>query len=313
MPVRLPWPGGNGDGSTRAATSQRHGQALTGRPAVLLLGAESMLGQAVSRTLSNAGFTLTQADAGCRPGRGRLAVIAGPDEMREAVATHDLVCNVMPVTGDPRGRRARQRRAMLEWLGRALHAEPETRLIQRSTAMLYRDGGSQSVTEAWPVRVAALTAQAAAAENVAALHVARGGSTVVLRLGHLYGPGDPWTASLMTLARKGWQPLTRDEDAYFPTLHLDDAARGITASMLAPQGLYNVADSGPLTIRQLYAELAALAGRPRLHPLYETVRHADRELLSRSCKLDAGAFTRQTAWYPAAAPTAAHGLRALFG
>jgi nucleoside-diphosphate-sugar epimerase len=116
----------------------------------------------------------------------------------------------------------------------------------------------------------------------------------------------------MTLARRGWQPLAWDEDAYFPTLHIDDAARAITASMLIPGGTYNVADTGPLTIRQLHAELAAIAGRSRLHPLHERVRPADRELLTRSCNLDSRAFARQTGWEPTTAPTAAYGLRDLF-
>jgi nucleoside-diphosphate-sugar epimerase len=313
MPVRFPLPRNNLQSGSQPVTSQHDRRARRGRPAVLLLGADSMLGQAVCRTLSTAGLTVTQAGTGYRRSRSRLAEIADPAEMREVVAAHDLVCNLMPVTGRSRGRRGRHEQGMLEWLGRALDAEPGTRLIQRSTAMLYRDGGNQWITEAWPVRATALTAQAAAAENAAARHAARGGSTVILRLGHLYGPGDHWTASLMTLARRGWQPLSWDEDAYFPTLHLDDAAHAITASMLVPEGIYNVADTGPLTIRQLHAELADLAGQPRLHPLYEPVRHADRELLSRSWKLDAGAFTRQTGWHPATAPTAAYGLRDLFG
>jgi nucleoside-diphosphate-sugar epimerase len=268
----------------------------------------------VSRALSGTGFGVTQASDKYRYGpAGRLTVLADPAEMKEAVAAHDLVCNLLPGTGRPKGWRARRQRAMLEWLGPALDAEPGTRLIQRSTAMLYRDGGSQRITEAWPVSAAPLTGQAAAAENVAARHTARGGSAVVLRFAHVYGPGDPWTATLMTLARKGWQPLNRDEDAYFPTLHLHDAARAIALSMLAPAGTYNVADTGPLTIKDLHKELAALAGRSRLHPLHEAPRPADRELLSRSCNLDPSAFTRQTGWHPATAPTADYGLRALFG
>jgi len=310
-----------------ASAAARTEEVARSRPAryrVLLLGADRPLGRAVMWQLAGAGHALTPVAAG-RPGWRAdgtvpLVTIADAAQLREAVAAHDLVCNMMPVVSGPHGplghvlrRPGRRRRsALLSWLRTALEAEPSIALIQRSTAMLYHDGGSAWITEAWPVSPVPLTDHTAQAEETAAAHAARSGTAVILRLGHLYGPGDPWTSTLMTLARRGWQPLPWQDSAYFPMLHLHDAARACIAAVQLPGGTYNFADTRPLTVQQLHATLSATVGRPCLYPLDDPVRLPYRELLARSCRLSPVAFTQRTGWRPAV-PDASVGLASLPG
>jgi 2-alkyl-3-oxoalkanoate reductase len=303
----------------RLARAVKHGDDARG---IAVLGAAYPLTRRVASLLVASGQRVTVVATSPRERRlwyenlVRVVVAHDAAAIVAAVREHEVVCNLAPVVDEPRSAvgyyvraGARRRRSMLlASVATALRAEPSIRLIQRSSAAVYADGGDDWISENSPVAPSQATRAAADGERIASEHVARGGAATVLRLAHPYGPDDRWTQQLMTLARRGWLLLDGPDGAYLPTIHLDEASRAVAASLQAPSGIYNVGDTDPLTNQQLNAMLACAVGRTRLHPLSPAIRTADREILARSHRLDARALQQVSQWKPAAASSAVAGL-----
>lgn len=297
--------------------------AFPGGPArgVAVLGTRDSLSWHAAGQLAAAGHLITvvrTARAGRRPGATgpiRVAEANSQDELVSILRNHEVICNLVPVMDEPagtfgytvrrRGRRPRSR--LLAAVSAALESRPRARLVQRSCTAIYDDAGGSRVTETSPIAPNDATWLAAEAERIAAGHASRGGVGLVLRFGRLYGPGDAWTKQRLALARRGWRALEGPDEAYFPTIHVDDAARAVAAAISVPSGIYNVTDSVPLTNGQLNAVLASLSGRPRLYPLWPSFHPADRELLARSHRVDSGLFEQSSGWKPLM-PSAETGL-----
>jgi nucleoside-diphosphate-sugar epimerase len=96
------------------------------------------------------------------------------------------------------------------------------------------------------------------AEAVLAAH--RIGPGVVLRFAGLYGPG---RLPRLDDLRAG-HPIPVDPDSWLNLVHLDDAARVVTAiaDHPSPAGLYVVADGRPVLRREWYETLARCSGSP---------------------------------------------------
>jgi nucleoside-diphosphate-sugar epimerase len=244
--------------------------------------------------------------------------VSGPGELTAALRGCQVVCSLLPPLDQPastlghhtRAPARRRRARLLSWLAEALAAHRRPRLVQRSTAALYADGGAAWVTENWPLAPVQATRLAHETELMARGHAARGGPAVVLRLGRPYGPAEPQTRQMAALAQRGWLPLTGPADAYVPMVHVADASAAVVAAITAPPGTYNVADADPLTTAQVNTIFASAAGHGELSPLWPAARTADRELATRSCRLDARAFREAAGWRPSAAPSALPGLAA---
>ena len=108
--------------------------------------------------------------------------VADPASVRAAIARHEVICNLARLTGSPQGHvgfalmapRRRRRRALLAAIADGLAgAKPDTRLIQRSTAALYADGGNDWIAEDSPVQANDSTALASEAERVVSEHPAQ--------------------------------------------------------------------------------------------------------------------------------------------
>jgi nucleoside-diphosphate-sugar epimerase len=284
---------------------------------VLLLGVEDALGLRAAELLAMLGCEVSVLGSGRGCGaltRCGVHVLRGDDfdAVEATVNRHAVVCNLARVSDAPqtplsyvlRAPRRRLRRRLLDSIQAALAAEPAIRLVQRSTAALYADGGENWIAEDRELEPNGATAQAATAEHVAHEHRRRGGEAVLLRFAHPYGAADPDTERLLALARRGWQPFEGRADAYFPTIHLDDAASAVAYAVIAPSGTYNVGDDDPLTNTHLNTLIGAAVGREGLEPLGSPFRLPDAELLERACRLDARTFQRATGWRACVAPSA---------
>lgn len=87
---------------------------------------------------------------------------------------------------------------------------------------------------------------------------------VVLRFGHLYGPGTAYAHDGETVRqiRRRKLPLIGDGSAVWSFVHVDDAAAAVMASLRAPRGVYNVVDDEPAAVRQWLPELARAIDAP---------------------------------------------------
>ena len=89
---------------------------------------------------------------------------------------------------------------------------------------------------------------------------------LVLRLGHLYGPGTSYgpDGGLTRRIRAGKLPLIGNGASMFSFLHAHDAATAILAAIEHPtvSGVLNVVDDQPTLVHDWLPELAAMLGAP---------------------------------------------------
>ena len=89
---------------------------------------------------------------------------------------------------------------------------------------------------------------------------------LVLRLGHLYGPGSSFApdGAFARRLRDGKVPLVGDGGAMFSFTHAHDAATAILAAVEHPiaGGVLNVVDDQPTLVRDWLPEMAAMLGAP---------------------------------------------------
>lgn len=87
---------------------------------------------------------------------------------------------------------------------------------------------------------------------------------VVLRLGHLYGPGTMFASdgSYTAQVRAGKVPIVGDGTGRFSFIHTHDAATAIIAAVDKPEvtGALNVVDDEPAEVRHWLPMLARVAG-----------------------------------------------------
>ena len=254
------------------------------------VGVEDALGAAALEAFEEAG--------------ARVAILDGLEAPLD-LRSHAAVVNLMPARDEPRSSFAhfvraperRRRSRLLARLAEALSDAPDVRLVQRSTAALYADGGEQWVAENWPLQPNDSTRFALAMENVAEAHRRCGGTAVILRLGEPFDSSGACLGTLARLARKGWRPFDGRTDAYLPLVRIDDVAAAIVEALDAPSQTFNVGGLDLRTNGSLNALAEARVGID-LAPLHPSIRASDRELLERSCRLDSSAFIRATGWQP---------------
>jgi UDP-glucose 4-epimerase len=174
-------------------------------------------------------------------------------------------------------------------ISRAAATAGAHRLIQESLAFIYADGGDRLLDEDAPLDVTGAPASAAVAERHA--RELFGGDTVLLRFAGFMGPDSHLTRAQIALARAGFSPFLGADDAYVPTVWLDDAAAAVQVALTVPAAAYNVVDDDPPTRREVDRALAAAVGRRRLEapapvdpaddPLARSLRLSNRRLRER--------------------------------
>ena len=88
---------------------------------------------------------------------------------------------------------------------------------------------------------------------------------VVLRYGLFYGPENPSTRQLVTLARRRMLPVVRGDHSLLPFIHIDDAVSATVAALDhgASGGVYNIVDDQPASMTEMVLDLAERVGASR--------------------------------------------------
>jgi nucleoside-diphosphate-sugar epimerase len=148
-----------------------------------------------------------------------------------------------------------------------LAAAGETRVIAQGVAYAYDPAGSPVKDEDAPLwrRPPSQFAPVVAALRDMECRVAAAGG-LVLRLGHLYGPGSSFApgGGFTRQLRAGKVPIVGDGGAMFSFIHAHDAATAILAAVEHPAagGVLNVVDDQPTLVHDWLPEMAALLGAP---------------------------------------------------
>jgi nucleoside-diphosphate-sugar epimerase len=203
--------------------------------------------------------------------RGALAV-AEPD-----VVMHQLTA--LPDRIDPRRAAAqfaandRMRIEGTRVLIEAAAATGASRVVAQSVAFAYAPDGDWVKDEDAPLYLDSPSPWGSTVGAVAELErqvlEARGMDGVVLRYGHLYGPGT-WYGEGGQIADdvgRGQVALIGEGEGMYSFTHVDDAAAAAIGALDAPPGIYNVVDDEPVRARDwlpLYAGSLGAPEPPRL-------------------------------------------------
>ncbi|NED99152.1 NAD-dependent epimerase/dehydratase family protein [Phytoactinopolyspora halotolerans] len=146
----------------------------------------------------------------------------------------------------------------------AARAAGDTRVIAQGLAYAYRPSGAQPADEDtafWtdgpkqfrPVVEALIEHE----------RITRDADGLVLRFGHLYGPGSAYAPDghFTRQVRAGKVPIVGGGDSVFSFTHARDAATAVVAALASPlTGALNIVDDNPTPIRTWLPEMAALLG-----------------------------------------------------
>ncbi|GAB2835441.1 NAD(P)-dependent oxidoreductase [Actinocorallia aurea] len=250
---------------------------------VLVAGASGVIGGRLVPLLAGAGHEVFALSRTPVPDQGPavwpLAVDAlEADELRKAVreSRPDAVVNLLtaiPPVLDPRRMErafAQTNRLRTEATRTLLEAAREagtSRIVGEGVAFAYDPDGSGPADEdapLWhdPPKQFATTLRALV-EMEALTHAADG---LVLRFGHLYGPGTGFGPEgwITAQVRERRIPLVGEGTAVFSFVHADDAARAVAAALTTSvTGSLNVVDDDPSPVSEW---LPALAGLLRAEP-----------------------------------------------
>ena len=139
-----------------------------------------------------------------------------------------------------------------------------SRLVQESLALAYADAAGDWIDESSPWEPLEYAATVRVSEDAARSFAAQdSGVSVILRFAQFYGPENPHTAMMARMLRAGLSPLPGRSQDHWSLVHTEDAAAAVVAALDAPPGVYNVADDGPGTRRELADAMASVQGTRR--------------------------------------------------
>lgn len=229
--------------------------------------------------------------------------------VERAVRGHDTVINL--ATSIPRGAKAmlvwswrennRIRKEVPANLGVAAVATGVSRFIQESFAPIYPSEGSRWIDESTPLKPVKYNRTVLDAEAAAERFGRNGGTAVVLRFAFFYGPGDPYTDTLIGGVKKGWLPFPGAPQRYVSMVHHDDAAAAVVSALEIPAGVYNVVDDEPMTRRELADGLARLlkVKPPRIMPSFLLlIAGSSGEMMLRSERISNRKLKEASSWEP---------------
>lgn len=137
-------------------------------------------------------------------------------------------------------------------------------LIQESAVTIYRDKGSEWITEEDSIDPLAVARANHAIESGVMRFAKSGRIGVILRFGDLYGSGVKQCDQAFELAKRyGIAFMMGRADDFVSPIHIHDSAVAVVMALTAPTGVYNVVDDEPLTKAAYADEIAKAAGRIR--------------------------------------------------
>ena len=252
---------------------------------VLIAGGTGVIGQQLIPVLGEAGHQVTVLARSST--RAKVATDAGA-EFVEADALHrssligaverarpDVVVNLL--TAIPQGLNPKKMASEFEATNRlriegtrnlvqAARDAGGARVISESIAFAYAPGQKRVVGEdasLWIDGPRQFRTVVAALQELERQTVESGG--IVLRFGHLYGPGTSLDrdGSMTGQVRKGKIPIVGAGDGVFSFLHTYDAAQGVLAAISHEgPGIFNVVDDEPSDVQTWLPELAKVVGAP---------------------------------------------------
>lgn len=258
---------------------------------VLLAGGTGVIGRQLVPLLTSAGhevFVLTrespgQADQlsgqGARPVAGDLldpaTVDRAVDQARPEAIVH--MATAIPRELNPK-RQAEQflltNRLRTEGLRNLVEAPgPRSRLIVQGLAWAYESAPGVA-TESDPFWTHPPAQARSTVEALVELEaITRASNGLVLRFGHLYGPGTFYArdGSFTAQVRAGKVPLVGGGRSVFSFLHAADAATAVLAALDKPvTGALNIVDDDPAPMSDWLVAFAELLGarRPRSVPAW---------------------------------------------
>jgi nucleoside-diphosphate-sugar epimerase len=246
---------------------------------ILLAGATGVIGRRAVPVLAAAGHQvvglartparLPDAEVLAADALDRPAVAKAVSAAASEVIVHMLTAIPDPV--DPRHLArdmAPTNRLRTEGTANLLAAAGGGRVIAQGVAYAYDPAGSPVKDEdapLWRNPPPQFAPVVAAVRNMERRVTAAGG--LVLRLGHLYGPGssfDPDGGGLTRRLHAGRLPLIGDGASLFSFIHAHDVATAILAAVEHPaaRGALNVVDDQPTLVHDWLPEMAARLGAP---------------------------------------------------
>ncbi|WP_035607104.1 NAD-dependent epimerase/dehydratase family protein [Haloferula sp. BvORR071] len=219
----------------------------------LLLCGHGYLGQAIARDFHAAGWKIVALSLS-----GGADSIACDLSSPAAVNSLDLAPDfIVHCASSGRGGEEAYRAVYLEGCRNLLARFPEMPLFFTSSTSVYAQTDGSVVTEESPAEPDRGTGKLL--RETEDLVLAAGGS--VARLAGIYGPE---RSVILKKFLGGEAVIEEDGSRYLNQIHRDDAAAAILhlATSGAPAGIYNVADSTPLTQLECYTGLARVFTRP---------------------------------------------------
>ncbi len=243
--------------------------------------------------------------------KAESADLFNPLSVSNAISGCQVVINLatkIPPISRMRSKKAwaendRLRRHASVVLAEAAKKEQVKAYIQESITFLYADGGVEWLTEDSPLDPSWVALESMLeAERATAEFAKSGARGVALRLGAFYALYAQSTRDTIRLAKRRLFPVAGDGANYFSSIHVDDAAAAVAASLDLPSGAYNVVDDEPLTQHE-YATAVTSAlgvGRPRRVPiwLFKLVAGGPSAYILRSQRVANARFKEATGWVP---------------
>lgn len=186
--------------------------------------------------------------------------------------------------------------------------------VQESITFIYADGGDEWLDEDSPLDVSWVSLQSMLnAERVTEDFAGEGRPGVSLRFGAFYAAYAQSTVDSMRLARRRMFPVAGRGDNFFSSIHVDDAASAVVASLGLQSGAYNLVDDEPLTAREYATALTKALGAPRPWSIPKWIFRlvagsGPASYILRSQRVSNARFKQATGWAPRY-PSAREGWR----